>query len=135
MLDTDALTSGYGLSSSSIASKSSSILRGEKENGFSDVVDDMEGRNEGGGGVKKGAEGCQKLDNLLLWLRASSQEALTRIRADRRNETQNSLDRSFPTRCVLLQHARREAHALRDRRLLTFGLEFHVFHHSSIHVV
>ena len=77
MLDTEALTSGYGLSSSSIASRSSSILRGEKENGFSDVVD-MKGeeRKKGRGGVKKDAEGAVKtLTSFFFGLRASSQEA------------------------------------------------------------
>ena len=49
MLDTEALTSGKGLSSSSIASRSNSILRGEKENGLWRVSDgvDMEERQGG----------------------------------------------------------------------------------------
>jgi hypothetical protein len=34
LLDTEALTSGKGLSSCSIATKLTSILRGEKENGL-----------------------------------------------------------------------------------------------------
>ena len=63
MLDTEALTSGYGLSSSSIASRSSSILRGEKENGFSDVVD-MKGeerkKGRGGGVLRRMRRGLSK---------------------------------------------------------------------------
>ena len=49
MLDTDALTSGNGLSSSSIASRSNSILWGEKEKGLWWVSDgvDMEDRKVG----------------------------------------------------------------------------------------
>ena len=66
MLDTDALTSGKGLSSSSIASRSNSILRGEKEKGLWWVSDgvDMEDRNVGERRArwvdKEGVGGCQE---------------------------------------------------------------------------
>ena len=59
LLDTEALTSGKGLSSCSIATKLTSILRGEKENGLwwvSGGIDtkqrrtlDKEGRGDGSG--------------------------------------------------------------------------------------
>ena len=66
MLDTDALTSGKGLSSSLIASRSNSILRGEKEKGLWWVGDrvDMEDRKGGEQRVcwvdKEGVGGCQE---------------------------------------------------------------------------
>ena len=66
MLDTDALTSGKGLSSSSIASRSNSILWGEKEKGLWWVSDgvDMEDTKVGERRArwvdKEGVEGCQE---------------------------------------------------------------------------